>query len=101
MEELYYIINVGCDDETCGLAIIPKEFFNTFKEIIENLNENSQYGCMPTIDVFKIDKNVLREATDDDEPYNILHLGEKKYVLKNPIYDYKTDNYIKGVEHVI
>lgn len=101
MEELYYIRNVGCDDETRGLAIIPKEFFNTFKEIIENLNENSQYGCMPTIDVFKIDKNILREATDDDKPYNILHLGEKKYVLKKEIYDYKTDNYIKGVERVI
>lgn len=101
MEELYYIINVGCDDETCGLAIIPKEFFNIFKEIIENLNENSQYGCMPTIKVFKIDKNVLREAEEHDEPYNILHLGEKKYVLKKPIYDYETNNYIKGVEHVI
>lgn len=101
MEELYYIRNLGCDDETRGLAIIPKEFFNAFKEIIENLNENSQYDCMPTIDVFKIDKNILREATDDDEPYNILHLGEKKYVLKNPIYDYKTNNYIKGVEKVI
>lgn len=101
MEELYYIRNLGCDDETRGLAIIPKEFFNSFKEIIENLNENSQYGCMPIMHVFKIDKNVLREATDDDEPYDILHLGEKKYVLKNPIYDYKTNNYIKGVERVI
>ena len=96
MEELYYIINVGCDDKTCGLAII-----NIFKEIIENLNENSQYDCMPTIEVFKIDKNVLREAEEHDEPYNILHLGEKKYVLKKPIYDYETHNYIKGVEHVI
>ena len=101
MEELYYIMNIGCDDVTHGLAIIPKEFFNTFKEIIENLNENSQYGCMPTIDVFKIDKNVLREATDDDEAYNILHLGEKKYVLKKPIYDYKIHDYAKGVEQVI
>ena len=101
MEEIYYIRNIGCDDETRGLAIIPKEFFNTFKGIIENLNENSQYGCMPTLDVFKIDKNVLREATDDDKPYNILHLGEKKYALKEPIYDYETDNYIKGVEKVI
>ena len=101
MEELYYIMNIGCDDVTHGLAIIPKDFFNTFKEIIENLNENSQYGCMPTIDVFKIDKNILREATDDDEPYKILHLGEKKYALKEPIYDYETDNYIKGVEKVI
>ena len=101
MEELYYIRNVGCDDETRGLAIIPKEFFNTFKEIIENLNENSQYGCMPTIEVFKIDKSVLREVEEHDKPYNILHLGEKKYVLKEQIYDYETNNYIKGVEKVI
>lgn len=99
MEELYYIRNLGCDDETRGLAIIPKEFFNTFKEIIENLNENSQYGCMPTIDVFKIDKNVLREATDDDKDYNILHLGTKKYVLKKKLYD--LHNFMKGVEKVI
>ena len=101
MEELYYIENIGCDDETHGLAIIPKEFFNTFKEIIENLNENSQCGCMPTIEVYRINKDILREATDDDKPYNILYLGEKKYVLKEPIYDYETDNYIKGVEKVI
>ena len=101
MEELYYIMNIGCDDVTQGLAIIPKEFFNTFKEIIENLNENSQYSCMPTIKVYRISKDILREATDDDKPYNILHLSEKKYVLKKPIYDYETDNYIKGVEKVI
>ena len=101
MEELYYIMNIGCDDVTHGLAIIPKEFFNTFKEIIENLNENSQYSCMPTIEVYKINKDILREATDDDKPYNILHLGEKKYVLKKTIYDYKIHNYAKGVEQVI
>ena len=101
MEELYYIRNVGCDDETRGLAIIPKEFFNTFKKIIENLNENSQCICMPTIKVYRINKDILREAIDDDERYDILHLGEKKYVLKKEIYNYKTDNYIKGVEKVI
>ena len=101
MEELYYIRNVGCDDETCGLAIIPKEFFSTFKEIIENLNKNSQCSCMPTIRVYRINKDILRKATDDDEPYDILYLGEKKYVLKKPIYDYGNYNYIKGVEHVI
>lgn len=56
---------------------------------------------MPTIDVYRINKDILREATDDDKHYNILHLGEKKYVLKKPIYDYKTNEYAKGVEHVI
>lgn len=99
MEELYYIRNVGCDDETCGLAIIPKEFFNIFKEIIENLNENSQCSCMPTISVYKIDENMIREARDDDEDYNILHLGDKKYVLKKKLYD--LHNFMKGVEKVI
>lgn len=101
MEELYYIMNIGCDDVTHGLAIIPKEFFNTFKEIIENLNKNSQYSCMPTIEVYKINKDILREAEEHDKPYNILHLDEKKYVLKNTIYDCKTNDYSKGVEHVI
>lgn len=101
MEELYYIRNVGCDDETCGLAMIQKEFFNAFKEIIENLNENSQYSCMPTIEVYRINKDILREAEEHDKPYNILHIGDKKYVLKKPIYDYKTNEYAKGVEHVI
>lgn len=101
MTNLYFIDNVGCDDETCGLAIIPEEFFSTFRNIIEDLNKNSQCSCMPTIYVYKINENMLREATDNDEPYSILHLGDKKYVLKKPIYDYETNNYIKGVERVI
>ena len=99
MKDLYYIVNTGCDDETCGLAIIPKEFFNIFKEIIENLNENSNYSCMPTIGIYKIDENMIREARDDDKDYNILHLGTKKYVLKKKLYD--SHNFTKGVEKVI
>ena len=101
MNDLYLIRNIGCDDETCGLARISKDFFNTFKNIIEDLNKNSFYSCMPTINVYKIDENILREATDKDIINNKLYLGDKKYVLKKDIYDWKTDNYIEGVERVI
>ena len=89
MNNLYFIDNVGCDDETRGLAIIPDEFFNTFKNIIEDLNKNSIYDCMPKIEVYKINKDLLREA-DDDCPSEILHLGDKKYVFRNPLYDFTT-----------
>ena len=42
MDNLYYIVNMGCDDETHGLAIISDEEFPRFKQIIEDLNKNSQ-----------------------------------------------------------
>ncbi len=83
MADLYYIENIGCDDVTRGLAIIPEGVFPLFKNIIENLNKNSQYGCMPTIAVYKIDESYIRPATDEDKPYNILHMNNGQYILKN------------------
>ena len=80
MTNLYYIENVGCDD-TKGLAIIPNEFWNIFQTTIENLNNNSTYGCMPKIAVYKIDENMIREATKDDKEYDIMYLNGNKYVL--------------------
>ena len=32
MNNLYYIRNVGCDDETVGLAQIPDEYFSLFRD---------------------------------------------------------------------
>ena len=80
MTNLYYIKNVGCDD-TRGLAIIPDEFWDIFKTTIENLNKNSSYGCMPKIEVYKIDENMIKEATKDDTKYDIMYLNGNKYVL--------------------
>ena len=31
MNNLYYIRNVGCDDETVGLAQIPDKYFSLFR----------------------------------------------------------------------
>lgn len=81
MTNLYYIENRGCDDITRGLAIIPDEFWDIFKTTIENLNKNSSYGCMPRIAVYKIDKNMIKEATKDDPEYDIMYLNGNKYVL--------------------
>lgn len=87
-ESLYYIENHGCDDITHGLVRIPDEHLLTFITFITNLNKNSQYGCMPTIDVYRItDESLLREAVgpnednDGDDPSDILYLDDKKYVL--------------------
>ena len=81
MTNLYYIENRGCDDTTKGLAIIPDKFWDIFEATIENLNENSSYCCMPRIAVYKIDENMIKEATKDDTEYVIMHLNGSKYVL--------------------
>lgn len=49
LTNLYLIRNCGCDDTTTGLARMTDEEFEFFKTVIENLNRNSPYGCMPMI----------------------------------------------------
>ena len=85
MTNLYYIKNIGCDDLTKGLAIIPDEFWDIFQTTIENLNKNSTYCCMPEIEVYKIDENMIKEATKDDTEYDIMYLNGNKYVLNRHI----------------
>lgn len=85
MSNLYYIENQGCDDTTCGLARITDEDFPKFKEIIENLNKNSYYGCMPTIQVWRVDEEDIRELEPDEDvglcAWKQLHLDGKRYEL--------------------
>ena len=88
MDNLYYIRNVGCDDETVGLVRLTDEQLDFLKPIIENLNKNSTYGCMPTMYVYKIDEDMIREATDEereDRMDRIMYLEGKEYVLKDGI----------------
>lgn len=81
MSKLYYIENCGCDDTTCGLASLDDEAFAIFKTIIEDLNKNSHYGCMPTIEVYAINEEDIKEVTVD--PNKEWH--EEGYVSKNDI----------------
>lgn len=83
MISLYLIRNCGCDDTTHGLALMTDNQLEFFKTIIENLNKNSTYGCMPTIEVYRIEEDLLREATEEDSKEDIMHLDDAKYVLKD------------------
>ena len=104
MTNLYYIENVGCDDTTHGLARMTDDQFATFKSIIENLNKNSTYRCMPIIEVYKIDDTFVRPASSNDDSYGILYIGDEQYVLSDHLYSYSSDGgftYKEGVEKVL
>lgn len=83
MTNLYLIRNCGCDDTTVGLVRMTDEQLDFLKAVIEDLNKNSTYGCMPTIDVYRIDEDMIREAADEDCTEEMMHLGDSKYVLKD------------------
>lgn len=107
MTNLYYIENVGCDDTTQGLARMTDEEFEVFKRVVENLNKNSTYGCMPTISVYKIDDSFIEPVTDNDSNDKILYMDDGKYVLKEYLYECKFIDYSlgttlnEGVERVV
>lgn len=95
MENLYYVRNVGCDDETRGLVRISDEDFPKFESFIKNLNKNSTCRCMPTIDVYKITEDHICDFTDDDDDDDDadgfyldddykLYLDDKVYRLRDP-----------------
>lgn len=96
MTNLYLIRNCGCDDTTLGLAYMTDEQLSFFKNVVENLNKNSTYGCMPTVEVYRIDKDMLSEAVDDDDPWDVLTVDDRKYAFK----DYST-RYGNELERVI
>lgn len=88
MSSYYYIRNCGCDDITCGLSGISDEFFPTFKATIENLNKNSTYGCMPTIEIYKVtDKHFFRPADrNEDDNDVILYIGDQEWVYTGDLW---------------
>ena len=106
-EPLYLVANEGCDDTTLGIVRIADEDFTKLKAFIENLNKNSTYGCMPTIDVYRINDSFIKLATDDDSKDGILYMDDGKYVLKKYLYECKfVDHSIvtslsEGVERVV
>ena len=104
MLNLYYIENVGCDDTTHGLARMSGEEFAVFKRVVENLNKNSTYGCMPTIAVYRIDDSFIRQAIDDDSSEDILYMADGKYALRDGIYTWSPDSGLslkEGAEEVV
>lgn len=97
-ENLYFIANKGCDATTYGLVRIKDEEFPRFKEMIENLNKNSYYGCMPVISAYKIKMDDLKEYIENpklepwDDDYvgkeNIFYLDDKTYTFREKYFSY-------------
>ena len=100
MTNLYYIENIGCDDTTHGLASMTDEEFVVFKRVVENLNKNSTYECMPTIAVYKISDSFIRQATNDDSSEDILYMADGKYSLLGSIYTWSRDGGLTLKEEV-
>ena len=104
MTDLYHIRNIGCDDETIGLCVIPPEALNLVKMTVENLNKNSNYGCMPIIEIYRINESFVRPATEKDESFNVMHTTFGNYVLTKSLWRYnletKNCELEEGVEKV-
>lgn len=104
MSDLYFIENIGCDDETCGLAVIPDIVMPYVQSTINNLNKNSQFRCMPTIEIYRINDSLIRPATENDRPRDILHTNYGNYVLVKDIQFYDRDAHefklAEGVEQI-
>lgn len=81
--KLYLILNNGCDDTTKGLVRMTCAQFDFFKAVIENLNKNSTYRCMPKVEVYRIDEDSIRELTDEGCTDDKLYLDDRVYVLKD------------------
>ncbi len=95
MDKLYFINNCGCHDTTSGIARISDEDFPKFKTIIENLNKNSIYACMPRIRIYKIpDDAIVKIDNPDDYDYYYDYYYDYEYLyLDNEIYALKREFY--------
>jgi hypothetical protein len=45
------LLDIGCDNETVDAFNLPEEQYEFLCDLNEELNENSRYVCMPTINI--------------------------------------------------
>lgn len=90
--KLFFITNSGCDDSTHGLAELTYNEFIKFNEIIDNLNSNSTYSCMPTINCeetewrFFMEYDERRRAAKDKDDWEFVE--SEKFPLNGKVYTY-------------
>ena len=86
------IRNIGCDDETLGLAYFEDaDDLDFFIEIIKSLNQNSEYACMPTIKLYSLQEEEIIEVTSMNEEdrnklcaRDIIKWNNTEYTFVNP-----------------
>ena len=75
---MYFIQNVGCDDETSGLVYLSEDEFKFLMAIFYNLNKNSEYCCMPKIYMAKVQEDMFvplltSEEIDAVDEWNVFY----------------------------
>ena len=94
-EKLYFVANEGCDDVTRGIVSVSDSDFPKFKALIENLNKNSTYGCMPTISVYKINREQIKEIVYDPNK----RFGHDDYVERCNVFYFEGKTYTFAEEN--
>ena len=94
MKKLYFIENMGCDATTYGIIELDENEFKKFCSFVYNLNKNAYFSCMPIINIYEGNWEVLREVTAEDllldtlddnyiDRDNRLWLNKKCYTFKD------------------
>lgn len=63
----YLIRNMGCDDDTYLIAKFTDTEANFLRDLFNRINQNSSYGCQPTIYIKKIKITTKITLKDDEE----------------------------------
>lgn len=74
---MYFIRNIGCDDETSGLLHLSEDKFNFLMAIFYNLNKNSDYRCMPKIYMAKVREDMFVPLLTSEE----INAVDSRYVF--------------------
>jgi hypothetical protein len=76
-QTMYFIQNVGCDDETSGLLHLSEDELEFLIAIFYNLNKNSEYNCMPRIYMAKVQEDMFVPLLTSEE----INTVDKRYVF--------------------
>lgn len=58
-QTMYFIQNVGCDDETSGVLHLSEDELKFLLAVFYNLNKNSEYSCMPKIYIAEVREDMF------------------------------------------
>lgn len=83
------IILQGCDDDTRAEFVVEDKVLSMLVNVAKQINSNSDYGCQPTIHIYKDYKYY------DDGTIRI----SGKYDIETHTYDWEATNLTKEVKN--
>lgn len=74
---MYFIQNIGYDDETSGLLYLSEDELEFLIAIFYNLNKNSDCGCLPKIYMAKVRQDMFVPLLSSEQ----INAVDSKYVF--------------------